>query len=130
MPDTPVTPVPAIDWFRSTPSRRPRSDKEVELPAKEQVKSTLFSGIFRRKLAERYLNDIKVPLAKLDHVLAKENYLAVTAAYYQIAVEAAVRIKRPDLVREFEKERDSAILAARETRPLKVYPKGSRTRKP
>lgn len=125
MPDTPVS-VSVFEWHKTNPTRRPRPDNEVAVPTKP---STMFSGIFRRKLAERYLNDLKAPLDRLDKVLARENYLAVTAAYYQLAVEAAKRIKRADLVREFEKERDQAILASRETPKLKVYTKGSRPRK-
>lgn len=128
MPDTPVV-SPVFEWHKTNPSRRPRPDNEVQLPEKPKEKSTMFSGIFRRKLAERYLNDLKAPLAKLDKVLAKENHLAVVAAYYQLAVEAAVRIRRSDLVKEFERERDQAILECRETPKLKVYAKGSRLRK-
>lgn len=128
--DTPTVPAPIFEWHRTNPTRRPRSDNEIPLPEKQKPeKSTLFSGIFRRKLAERYLNDLKEPLARLDKVLAKENHLAVVAAYYQLAVEAAVRIRRSDLVKEFERERDQAILECRETPKLKVYPKGSRQRK-
>lgn len=101
-------------WYRSTPSRRPRSDREVELPTKQPVVSkTLFAGLFRRKLTERFLNQMHDEILKLDTYLAKENYTAVTAAYYQLAVEAAVRIKRPDLIKEFEAQRDQAILDAR-----------------
>lgn len=127
MPDTPVTPAPMFEWHRTNPMRRPRPDNEVAVPQK--AKSSLFSGIFRMKLTERYLNDVKVPLARLDKVLARENHLAVVAAYYQLAVEAAVRIHRTDLVKEFEQERDRAILESRQAPKLKVYPKGSRQRK-
>lgn len=130
MPDTPVTPQPMFEWHSLNPRRRPRPDNEVSLPEKPaSEKSTLFSGIFRRKLAERYLNDLKEPLARLDKVLAKENHLAVVAAYYQLAVEAAVRIRRTDLVKEFEQERDRAILECRQAPKLKVYKQGSRQRK-
>lgn len=102
-------------WYRSTPSRRPRSDMEVSLPTKQPVPLSkgLFAGLFRRKLTERFLNQLHDEILKLDGFLAKENYTAVTAAYYQLAVEAAVRIKRPDLIKEFEAQRDQAILEAR-----------------
>lgn len=103
------------DWHRSIPMRRPLLPERP----KEPLPKTLFSGLFRRKMSERSLNEIHDQLTKLDNWLAKENFLAVTAAYYQLAVEAAVRIKRPDLIREFETERDRAILAARSAKPLR-----------
>lgn len=125
--DTPVTPQPVFEWHKSTPLRRPRSDNEVNLPGKPR--QALFSGLFQRKLAERYLEDFNLYIARLDKVMARENFLAVTAAYLQVAVEVALRMRRPDLVKDFEKERDEAILAARQSQKLKHYPKGSRARR-
>ena len=107
---------PMTDWFRSTPMRRAQPNAPVKEPS--SIKS-IFSGLFRRKMAERNLNEIHDQLQKLDDSLAKENYLAVTAAHYQLAAEAALRIKRPDLLKEFEQERDRAILGARSAKPLR-----------
>jgi len=104
------------DWYRSTPIRRAQPNP---IPKEPPTLKGLFSGLFRTRMAERSLNDLQAQLAKLDDTLAKENFLAVTAAHYQLAVEAALRIKRPDLIREFEQERDKAILAARSAKPLR-----------
>jgi hypothetical protein len=106
------------DWFKSTPSRRVPADAPPREPITSSIKS-IFSGIFRSKMAERNLNELHEHIEKLDRVFAKENYLAVQAGYYQLAVEAALRIKRPDLLKEFETERDRAILGARSAKPLR-----------
>ena len=102
-------------WYRSTPIRRP-VEREVPVPETKTVSTVknLFSGLFRTKMAERELNAIHENLVKLEKILSRENYAAVQAGYFQLAVEAALRIKRPDLLAEFEKERDRYILLARE----------------
>jgi hypothetical protein len=85
------------------------------------VTKNLFHGIFRRKMAENYLNSVHDRLEDLDQVLANENFQAVRAAHFQLAVEAMMRLGRADLLREFEKARDEAILEARSVKPLRNY---------
>ena len=107
-------------WYRSTPIRRP-VEREVPVPeskAMPQIKN-LFSNLFKSRMAERTVNQVHDAIVKLDQVVARERYAATQAAYYQLAVEAVLRIKRPDLLAEFEKERDSFIMQARTAKPLR-----------
>lgn len=124
-PHTELTPT-----YRSAPGRRPRSDREVELPAKGRVESEaeLFEGIFRSKIAERMMADVQsASLSRLNEVLAREQYLAATAAWFHVAYEVAKRIHRADLVAQFERARNDAIEEARLSRPMRVHTK-KRTR--
>ena len=111
------------EGLRERPVRRPMPDRaieiEVPIPEKPRSMSNPFAGLFRTKQTEKRMGELTETMARLDQSLARENYLGVKAVHFQMAVDAMLRIGRPDLKAEFEQARDDAIRQLRSTPPLR-----------
>lgn len=78
-----------------------------------------FEGLFRTKRTAQRLSDLEKAFEALDEYAAREHHQAVRAIHYQLAIEIAERMDRPDLVQEFTEKRDEAIMKLRQTPRLR-----------
>lgn len=115
-----LDPMAGAERLRETTRFRPAGSDE---PENDPVTVEIPQDLFRRKLAHRLLQQAVDAIAEFDNAAQLDFQVAADAGYYTLAAVICAKIKRPDLVREFERLANDAVARGQSAKPMRVHQK-------